>query len=164
MKTRIASSVLLVMLALSFAVAGQDNSLKRASVEVHDYDPARSAEQDVRNAIAEAKGAGKHVLLEVGGKWCIWCRIMDSFFEKNPDLTAFRDRNYITVKINYSPENQNQQLLSRYPKIDGYPHIFVLDQNGDLLHSQNTGDLESGRSYDLEKFFSFLKKWAPQSK
>jgi hypothetical protein len=56
---------------------------------------------------------------------------------------------------------ENKKVLSRYPTIPGYPHLFVLDTGGRLLHSQDTSQLESGRSYDLEKFFSFLKKWAP---
>ena len=48
-----------------------------------------------------------------------------------------------------------------FPKIPGYPHLFVLDKTGTLLHSQNTSMLEDGkRSYDLERFTAFLKKWA----
>jgi hypothetical protein len=64
------------------------------------------------------------------------------------------------VKINYSPENKNQKVLRQFPKIPGYPHFFVLDGNGKLLHSQNTGELESGKHHDREKVFAFLRKWA----
>ena len=46
------------------------------------------------------------------------------------------------MKVNFSPENENKELLSKYPQIPGYPHIFVLDSGGNLLHSQFTGDLE----------------------
>jgi len=38
----------------------------------------------------------------------------------------------------------------------------VLNEDGKLLHSQDTSQLERGKSYDLEKFFTFLKKWAPE--
>src|SRR4029077_7813639 len=119
-------------------------------------DPAK----DIQDAIAEAGRTGKRILLEVGGEWCSWCHIMDRYFEENPKLMELRDKNFVTVKINFSPENENKTLLSRYPPISGYPHIFVLDTNGKLLHSQDTGKLESGKSYDLAKFVSFLKKWA----
>jgi thioredoxin-related protein len=123
------------------------------------YDPGRSAEQDLRNAVAEAQRTGKRILLEVGGEWCSWCHIMDKFFDQNPNLTKFRDTNYVTVKINFSKENENGKFLGQYPKIPGYPHLFVLESNGKLLHSQFTGDLEQGQSYNLQKFTKFLEAW-----
>jgi hypothetical protein len=86
---------------------------------------------------------------------------MDDYFDKNPKLTASRDSNFITVKINFSPQNENEKVLSKYPRIPGYPHLFVLDSDGMLLHSQFTGDLEEAESYNLQKFTDFLSKWAP---
>lgn len=124
------------------------------------YDPERDPEKDIRDALAEAQRSGRRILLEVGGEWCSWCHIMDAYFEQHPTLLDFREKSFVLVKINFSRENENKKLLSRYPKIPGYPHIFVLDSNGKLLHSQDTSQLESGRSYDLQKFLSFLKKWA----
>jgi thioredoxin-related protein len=129
-------------------------------VPVHKYDPARDADKDIRDAIAEAQRLHKRVLLEVGGEWCGWCHLMDRYFDQNPKLLAFREQHFITVKINYSQENQNEKLLARYPKIPGYPHLFVLERDGKLLRSQSTGPLESGKSYDLEKYFAFLQQWA----
>jgi thiol:disulfide interchange protein len=129
---------------------------------VTNYDPGRNAEQDLRNAVAEAQRTGKRILLEVGGEWCSWCHIMDKYFDQNPALTKLRDDNYITVKINFSKENENAKFLSQYPKIPGYPHLFVLEKDGKLVHSQFTGDLEQGQSYNLQKFTDFLKKWTPQ--
>lgn len=130
-------------------------------VPVHTYDPARNADQDIKDAVAEAGRTGKRVLLEVGGEWCIWCHHMDEFFEKHPELLTLRETNFIMVKINYSDENKNEQVLSRYPEVKGYPHIFVLEQDGKLLQSQDTGKLEEGKSYNLDKFTAFLKEWSP---
>jgi|SRR5215213_6285571 len=143
------------------AQAGAAPQTKYAPVT--EYDPNRVAEDDIRRAVSEAARTGKRILLEVGGEWCGCCHIMDAFFEKNPGLLEFREQKFITVKINYSQENENKRALSSYPAISGYPHIFVLDSDGRLLHSQDTGELESGKSYDLEKFFSFLRKWAAPS-
>ncbi len=131
-------------------------------VPVNEYDPRRDAATDIAQAVAEARRAGRNVLLEVGGKWCVWCRIMDNYFEKHADIMQLRDENFVTVKINFSPDNENKALLSKYPEIPGYPHIFVLDAEGKLLHSQNTGDLEAGKSYDREKMIGFLKQWSPK--
>src|SRR2546428_5699692 len=81
------------------------------------YDPSRDAVRDIKDAIAEAQRTGKHIVLEVGGEWCSWCHTLDRYFEANPKLTEYRDRNFITVKINWSPENYNEKALSQYPAI-----------------------------------------------
>jgi hypothetical protein len=86
---------------------------------------------------------------------------LDTLFAKNPDLDQFLHKNFVVVKVNYSKENKNENVLSRYPKIPGYPHFFVLNSDGKLLCSQDTGELESGKGHDPEKVLTFLKKWAP---
>lgn len=152
-----------LMMILALALHGQEkasSSQQTKYAPVDKYDPSRDAAKDIREGIAEAQRTKKRVLLEVGGDWCSWCHEMDGFFSKNPKLLAFREEHYITVKINVSPENENVEALASYPKIPGYPHLFVLDAEGKLLQSQDTGELESGRTYDLEKFLSFLKRWA----
>lgn len=146
------------------APAADSQETKLKYVPIEKYDPLRNAEQDIKDAVAEARRTGKRVLLEVGGEWCIWCHILDGFFEKNKALLSLRLENFITLKINFSEENKNEQVLSRYPAINGYPHLFVLDVDGKLLHSQDTGHLEQGRTYNLEKFMSFLKEWSPDKR
>jgi thiol:disulfide interchange protein len=131
---------------------------KYAAVEK--YDPKRSADQDIRDAVEEATRSHRRILLEVGGEWCIWCHRLDEFFAAHPDLTKLRDNNFVTVKINFSEENANKEVLSRYDPIPGYPHIFVLGSDGKYLHSQNTSPLESGKSYSLERLVSFLSYWS----
>ena len=140
----------------------QDSQPSNKYVPARAYDPSRNAEQDILDAQAEAKRTGKNVLIEVGGKWCIWCRIMDGFFQQHPDLSELREKNFVTVAVNFSPDNQNKAVLSRFPKIPGYPHLFVLDADGTLLHSQNTSDLEEGRGYNAKRFQKFLLKWSPK--
>jgi thiol:disulfide interchange protein len=154
--------LLLLFLVPSFdgRAAGWDNPAKPRYVPVTKYDLKRDAAKDIQEAVAEAGRTGKRVLLEVGGEWCVWCHRMDRYFEENQKLLQLRERKFITVKVNFSPENENRKVLSAYPEIQGYPHIFVLDTDGTLLHSQNTGELESGKSYDLERFSAFLNKWA----
>lgn len=128
------------------------------------YDPKRDAARDIDDAVAEAKRSNRRILLEVGGEWCSWCHILDEFFDKHADLTALRDKNFVTVKINFSEENPNKEVLSRYGEINGYPHIFVLASDGKLLHSQDTAVFEEGRGYVLERLTTFLTQWAPAPK
>ncbi|HEV8588201.1 MAG TPA: thioredoxin family protein, partial [Pyrinomonadaceae bacterium] len=116
------------------------------------------------DATAEAKRSNRRVLLEVGGEWCSWCHTFDNFFEAHPDLVMLREKNFVTVKINFSEENPNKEVLARYAPIPGYPHVFVLDADGNLLHSQDTSALEEGKSYNLERLTTFLTYWATAKK
>jgi thiol:disulfide interchange protein len=125
------------------------------------FDPSRDAAADVAYAVARAKAEGKRVIVDVGGEWCSWCHIMDRFIAANADLRALVDANYVWVKVNYSKENRNASLLARWPRIAGYPHLFVLDAHGALVHSQDTSLLESGDGYDKRRFAGMLRQWAP---
>jgi|WetSurMetagenome_2_1015567.scaffolds.fasta_scaffold433845_1 thioredoxin-related protein len=126
------------------------------------FDPKRDAAADLRAGIAEAAKTGKRVLADVGGNWCSWCHEMERFVEAHPELKNLRDKYFVTVKINFSPDNKNEAVLSKFPKIPGYPHLFVLDSTGKLLCSKDTSQLEDGKSsYVLDKFIAFLKEYSP---
>ncbi len=126
------------------------------------YDPGRDASADLKMAVRRAKAEGKRILLDVGGTWCVWCSILDTFIEEHAAVAEKLRANFVIMKVNWSPENQNRQFLSQYPEIPGYPHIYVLESDGSLLHSQNTYELESGSSYSEEAVLRFLEKWAPR--
>ena len=153
---------LCVVFALALAVAPAVLSVQDPVkyVPVIKYDPQRNAYQDIRDAVAEAKRSHRRILLEVGGEWCIWCHRLDDFFSAHPNLTRLRDKNFVTVKINFSEENPNKEVLSRYGEVSGYPYIFVLDSDGKLVRSQETGVFEEGKSYAEERLTTFLTYWA----
>jgi thiol:disulfide interchange protein len=123
------------------------------------FDPTRDAAADVATAASMAKAQRKQVLVDVGGEWCPWCHILDRFVAGNADVKKLVDDNYVWVKVNWSPQNKNEALLARWPKVKGYPHLFVLDGEGALLHSQDTGALEAGDSYDKGKVLAFLRQF-----
>lgn len=164
MKQSCAAAICVIILSLSSGVGGQNKTAPSVSkyIPVTKYDPKRNAETDIIDAVLEAQRTGRLVLIDVGGEWCVWCHILDKFFDQHPKLLEYREQNYVMVKINYSQENENDKVLSRYPKIQGFPHLFVLDAKGTLLHSQDTSELEEGKSYNEEKVFTFLRKWAPK--
>jgi thiol-disulfide isomerase/thioredoxin len=129
------------------------------------FDPARDPVADLATAKVEAQRGGKRIVLDVGGEWCSWCHLLDAFVEGDAEIRSFRDANYVWMKVNYSEDNENAAFLSQYPQIKGYPHLFVLDAQGKLLHSQFTGELEADKGqpkgYNREKFVAFMKDWAP---
>ena len=149
-----------VILACAFALLALNAS---AAQPTDKFDPSRDAAQDVARAVAMAKAQGKRVIVDVGGEWCSWCHVLDRFIAANDDVAGLIARNYVWVKVNYSKENRNEALLSRWPKVEGYPHLFVLDASGRLLHSQGTAALEAGKGYDRKKFAAMLERWAPSA-
>ena len=124
------------------------------------FDPARDAARDLDAALAKARAERKRVIVDVGGEWCSWCHILDRFFAANPGLLAWREAHYVWLKVNFSRANENRALLSRWPAVAGYPHLFVLDAGGALVHSQDTSELEEGKGYGLAKVRAFLERHA----
>lgn len=137
-------------LLLSLGLLAQDLPAK--------FDPQRDAAADLATATAAARAQHKRVLVDVGGEWCSWCHILDRFVATNADVKKLVDENYVWLKLNWSPQNRNEAVLSRWPRIKGYPHLFVLDSDGQLVHSQDTGQLEARADYDKGKVLAFLRQ------
>jgi thioredoxin-related protein len=124
------------------------------------YDPTRDPAADLAAAVEEASGSGRRIMLEVGGEWCHWCHLLEEFFATHDEHRKLLEDSYVVVKVNFSPENENEAFLSLFPPFKGYPHIMILDSDGSHLHSQDTGALEKGQGYDPEAMKAFLEKWA----
>jgi thiol:disulfide interchange protein len=158
---RVIVALLLTVCSIGIAVC-QDKAADTMAVPQRvAFDPARDADKDIRDAVVEATMTGRRILLDVGGEWCIWCKRLDAFFASHPRASDLMHTGYVVVKVNFSKENKNEGVLSRYPKIAGYPHLFILDAGGKLVHSQDTGLLEEGKGYSEEKILKFLEQWAP---
>jgi thiol:disulfide interchange protein len=161
----VASFCVVVLMAGAVLSAQQSGSTATPFPGATDkFDPTRDPVTDLAAAVVDAKRSHRRIILDVGGEWCGWCHILDRYFAAQPELTTARDRSYVWLKINMSGENKNEAFLAKYPTINGYPHLFVLEQDGTLLHSQDTALLEQGSSYNLDKMREFLTKWAPAAK
>src|SRR5262249_10979033 len=114
-KRKSRAAIHILMLAMSLTSA----TLAHASC----YDPSTDPDQDLQKVVEQAQRDNKRIILVVGGEWCVWCHILDNFLKRNPDIQALWTSNFITLNVNYSPENKNSRFLSRYPKITGYPHL-----------------------------------------
>ncbi|HQF43899.1 MAG TPA: thioredoxin family protein [Ignavibacteriaceae bacterium] len=147
--------LIILILLFSFNLFAQNNKSHPK------FDPNRDPFEDLKITIEKAEQSGKRIILDVGGEWCIWCHRIDAFMRNTEEVKSLLEENYIVLKVNYSKENKNEKFLSQYPAIEGYPHFFVLEKDGTLLHSQNTGELEKDKDYSKEKFVEFLNKWKP---
>lgn len=127
------------------------------------YQPFANVAKDVQGALAKAKKEKKHVLIQVGGNWCIWCYRFNAFVQTDTTLKRLLDNNFVIYHLNYSPENKNLDYLKKlgFPQRFGFPVLVVLDADGNRLHTQDSGLLEKGNGYDKDKVKSFFINWAP---
>lgn len=157
MKLRLLSPLLLILpLAFTAIAAGEAPALVYAAPA---YDAARDADADLAEAKKIAARDGRRILLVVGGDWCPWCRAISRYFAENTSVRDILSEAYVIQKVNVSDEKSNTGFLDPYPAIRAYPHLFVLDAGGTLLHSSDTGVFESGRAYDERKMVAFFEQW-----
>ena len=144
----------------SYATFSQD--MKKFNL----YKPGEKAEAEITNAVSEAKRSGKNVLIQIGGNWCIWCARFHEFVSNDMQLDSLMKANFVVYHLNYSKENYNAKLLTRYkfPQRFGFPVFLILDGEGNLLHTQNSWYLEDGKtSYEREKVKSFFNEWSKKA-
>ncbi len=125
------------------------------------YHPEADAKAELQKAVTAADGIGKHVLVVIGGNWCVWCMRLDKLFHDNAKVAQNLAANYVVVHINYSEENKNEALLAElgFPQRFGFPVLLVLDGKGKLLHTEDSGALEAGKGHSPEKVLTFLNNW-----
>ncbi len=129
------------------------------------YNPGANAQQDIDYAVAKAKVEGKHVFLQIGGNWCVWCLRFNKLVTENPELSTLLKQNYIVVHVNYSKENKNEEILANlgYPQRFGFPVFVVLDADGKRIHTQSSAYLEDGDGHSVKLVSEFLQSWTPKA-
>ena len=158
-----------LLLIMSLLIAGSGAYAQESKLPATDtpkiYNPAADAAADIHNAVIKANAEHKHVLLQVGGNWCIWCMRFNSLVTHDADLKKILDDNYVVVHVNYSPENHNEKTLADlgYPQRFGFPVFVVLDGKGNRLHTQNSGYLEEDKGHSKKKVAEFLNQWSPKA-
>jgi len=155
------SLLFLSLLLVPASAKAQEDSEPASFYVVADYGLDRDPATDLETAVERAQEEGKRILIQVGGHWCGWCKLLDGFIHDHAAIYEKIEAGFLIVKVNYSRENQNEEFLGQYPEIPGYPHIYVMEKDGTLLHSQNTVELEEGRSYNEQAILDFLDRWFP---
>lgn len=130
------------------------------------YNAVENAEVKISELVKQAKAENKNIILQAGGNWCIWCLRFNNFVQTTPELKEIVDKNYLYYHLNYSPENKNAKVFAQYDNPGekfGYPVFIVLDQNGKMIHTQDSAVLEEGKGYSKEKVKEFFLKWTTKS-
>jgi thioredoxin-related protein len=132
-----------------------------AQEKVNVYNPNADAKADIKSAVAKAKAEKKHVLIQVGGNWCPWCIKFHKMATTDAKIDSTIKADYVYILLNYSKENKNFDVLKtlQNPQRFGFPVFVILDGEGKLLHTQDSGFLELDKGYDPNKVSTFLKQW-----
>lgn len=102
---------------------------------------ARVAWRGWDEGLAEAKTSGRPVLVDVYTDWCGWCRRMERDVYARPEVRAYLDRHYVTIKLNaeseqpasYRGRRHTQQSIAAEFGVTGYPTTLFLKPNGEHL-------------------------------
>lgn len=158
----------LALVAVLFALtANAQKALKKV------YNENINPIEQIDQAVAKAKSEGKFVICQVGGNWCPWCLKFADFIEKDTTISKIIADNFEYIHVNYNPRKsqgeeklaQGRALMKRLNNAGrfGYPVFVVLDEEGRILHIQDSGLLEEGEGYNQKKVLSFFKNWTPKA-
>ena len=129
--------------------------------------------EQIDQAVAKAKAEGKFVVCQVGGNWCPWCLKFADFIANDTAISKVIDENFEYIHVNYNPRKsqgpeqveQGKALMKRLDNAGrfGFPVFVILDEEGKILHIQDSSFLEEGDGYNQEKVLRFFKNWTPSA-
>lgn len=160
-------TIIIFFAILLTVVVNAQTGLKKVYNE--DINPIEQIDQ----AIAKAKSGGKFVICQVGGNWCPWCLRFADFITNDSTISKVIDENFEYIHVNFNPrksgsEVQQQQAAALMKRLNncgrfGFPVFVVLDEEGKVIHIQDSSFLEEGKGYHQEKVLRFFKNWTPKA-
>ncbi|CAN5297396.1 hypothetical protein BH11PSE2_BH11PSE2_02530 [soil metagenome] len=112
---------------------------------------------------ARAKASGKRVILDLGGNWCSWCRMLSATMAL-PEAKPFIDAHFVIVPVPVSSAkgktDRNLQVLKRFgaEKADGFPWLIVAEPTGKVLHSSY--EVTDDKHQTPQLMIDWLSRWA----
>ena len=129
--------------------------------------------EQIDQTIVKAKSEGKYIICQVGGNWCPWCLKFADFITNDTTISKVIADNFEYIHVSYNPRKsegeekleQGKALMQRLNNAGrfGYPVFVVLDEDGKILHIQDSSFLEEGEGYNQEKVLRFFKNWTPKA-
>jgi len=179
-------TILVIIATFVWLTMEAQTGLKRVYNE--DINPIEQIDQ----AVVKARAEGKFVICQVGGNWCPWCLRFADFITNDSTISKVIADNFEYIHVNYRPakgrlqgknprksgsdaqqplgsaalprKEQAAALMKRLGNCGrfGFPVFVVLDEEGKVIHIQDSSFLEEGQGYNQEKVLRFFKNWTPQ--
>ena len=156
--------LLIALAGLARALADEPPAVEKPEQEVKPkvYDEQADAQEQIAAALKIANRDDKRVLLVFGGNWCGWCIKLHKAFDENHELSRLLRYEYSVAWIDSQQLKEHKDLDNSFGERigkHGVPFLVVLDRDGAVLTTQDTGSLEDGPKHDSEKVIAFLKAW-----
>ncbi len=127
------------------------------------YDESADAMAEVNTALARAQESNKRVLIDLGGNWCAWCRLLAGVMEL-PEMEPFMAEHFelVTVDVSSAPGKIDRNLevpaFFGVEEIGGVPWMIVLAPDGTVLHSSY--EVTDENHEEPQDMAGWLASWA----
>lgn len=129
------------------------------------YDEQAKASTAVAAAKLRAKRTGKLLLIDLGGNWCLDCRLLAGTMDL-PALKPWLARRYEIVTVDIGRLDKNLEIPAHYGvrgKLAGVPALLIVDPRTDkLVNPASITALADARSLSPQGLADWLAKWAPR--
>jgi len=126
------------------------------------YNESVDAIAAVNKARARARASHKLLLIDLGGNWCLDCRILAGIIEL-PEVGAFVRRHYELVTVDVGRFDKNLNVPAHYGitgRLEGVPAMLVVDPRTDkLLDAGHVAALADARSMTPQALADWLARW-----
>ena len=127
------------------------------------YDEGANADQAIAAARARALKAHKRLLIDLGGNWCLDCRILAGTI-RLPGIDAFVQKHYEVVTVDVGRFDKNGQVAEHYGikgRLAGVPAVLVVDPKTDrLVDAGHETALSDARHMSPQGLADWLARWA----
>ena len=126
---------------------------------------SESANADAAVAAARARGLKGHkkLLIDLGGNWCLDCRLLAGTMEL-PELKRWVAQHYEVVTVDVGRFDKNGQIPARYGitgRLAGVPAVLIVDPRTDrLLNKGHETALADARSLTPQALADWLARYA----
>jgi len=126
------------------------------------YDEQANADKQVAAAKARAKAEGKKLIIDLGGNWCLDCRVLAGILEL-PEVKPFVRQHYVVVSVDIGRYDKNAQIAKPFgiTKLDGVPALLIVDpRTGKLVNKDHLFALADARHMTPQALADWLAQWA----
>jgi thiol-disulfide isomerase/thioredoxin len=127
------------------------------------YDENADALAAVDRARAKAKASHKLLLVDLGGNWCLDCRVLAGVMDL-PEVSTFVRRRFEVVTVDIGRFDKNLAVPARYgitQRMEGVPSVLIVDpRTNRLINAGRTAALADARSMTPQALADWLAQWA----
>jgi thiol-disulfide isomerase/thioredoxin len=124
---------------------------------------AGNAKAEVAAARARALKAHKRLLIDLGGNWCLDCRLLAGVMDL-PQMKPFVAKHFEVVTVDVGRFDQNLDIPASYGikgRLAGVPAILIVDpRTNRLVNAGRETALADARSLTPQALVDWLAGWA----